>query len=1195
MRLHCAGLSVFIIFVSVISSWPAKAEISFHSVANLSDSDRVILTVRQLDRGIQKELTENIIKSLGAAYRSSDILVDSVETRFQNIFDRLDGLSTKSGESAGSHKILYDSPVFRVHDIEPVSISRDTAQLDFTAYLGNNPAHLSSRINLKLANWLGKYGITNIFEVTDSLDALLDLAESDTTFLFKAPGSYHSNNYKNSTTWSGNFLKNKIVHPGGSDKPVCPVFTKNYANNNFGGKNLFGRPFDAFETVVRSFGQDHWAMLVSDANWDRIIYLGEKDGNQVLSALDLYDNSNQSYRYPAGIAVLTDQDLFVCDKYHNRIASYWFDINDIVISDNVTFSYNDFDQPVDIDAAHYIRFVEINPQGYEVYNQLAICDWGNDRIVITGRQGGYVNEIGGHGSGPWELDHPTSVAYGRDVDGWHNLNLYVADDGNKRIVRYYHVVDLGGMVYDRTMSTADGIFPENSYLTCVEVDNVGQVYALDSYNGVIYTFSPDNLELIDTCGQIGTDTGSYYYPARISVTEGWHEVNDPILGEGALFPTQFGDMLLTEIYSDSTGIKRYELTNKLLGFNTDYVPRNCNHNDDYAHISWQQASYGYAKISIIGPGFVDRYTSVYNHGEHSFLWSIPYNAAENATYTANLNLYSLYDTIHPVALCQENIQCQRDTCNYPPNFINWPYIVGNDTCVIYGHTYQCAVDVEDRNSNNNSLIYKWQTNRGFFDDNATPEWDYIYDTLTTVGKDRINIMIYPNKDQNAIPEIIFTVTVLDGMGGQITGSCLMEIVGPEENCSYIPPPPYCPVLYWDNNGEWQLINNLLAESDIEDRPDLFVNEIYPVQNITSYSESVLRLRIAEEAEELTTLQNIKAFAIDYPDTLNLIYSAQNDPYILTDKYILPSLVVANGKDTVTSLLANHDGFLYTSNNPGEIVVEYEFPRTSPVYYKPLSDAPGGPVLPPPDKGISKKPMAGDTPHKDLYEFYVQNGNGSWQSAAKLYPRLERIDRYVELSEYIENNKLVLKIEHGGPIELDYIPYCFFKPADFTTKQLPLVSAIHSNHGDVSGAIADNTSSGLTLSTGEYLDLAFQNPDLQKGHKRLLLVASRGMYDFINDDPTEGEPFSFDQNYPNPFNPNTNFSFHLPRPAYVSLKIFNVLGQTVKTLIDKPMPTGRHTVSWNSRNESREYVASGVYFARIIAGEFSATKKIEVLK
>lgn len=85
-------------------------------------------------------------------------------------------------------------------------------------------------------------------------------------------------------------------------------------------------------------------------------------------------------------------------------------------------------------------------------------------------------------------------------------------------------------------------------------------------------------------------------------------------------------------------------------------------------------------------------------------------------------------------------------------------------------------------------------------------------------------------------------------------------------------------------------------------------------------------------------------------------------------------------------------------------------------------------------------------------------------------------------------------------------------------------------------------------------------------------------------------FELKQNYPNPFNPSTNISFTMAKPDNVTLKVFNVIGQEVATLINGPMDAGSHVVNFNAAN-----LASGIYFYQLKAGSQIAIKKMVLLK
>ncbi len=84
--------------------------------------------------------------------------------------------------------------------------------------------------------------------------------------------------------------------------------------------------------------------------------------------------------------------------------------------------------------------------------------------------------------------------------------------------------------------------------------------------------------------------------------------------------------------------------------------------------------------------------------------------------------------------------------------------------------------------------------------------------------------------------------------------------------------------------------------------------------------------------------------------------------------------------------------------------------------------------------------------------------------------------------------------------------------------------------------------------------------------------------------------SLAQNYPNPFNPSTTISFSLPSKAFVSLKIFDVMGREVATLASEDMPTGKYSRTWNASE-----MPSGMYFYRLQVGSFTETKKLLLIR
>ena len=86
-----------------------------------------------------------------------------------------------------------------------------------------------------------------------------------------------------------------------------------------------------------------------------------------------------------------------------------------------------------------------------------------------------------------------------------------------------------------------------------------------------------------------------------------------------------------------------------------------------------------------------------------------------------------------------------------------------------------------------------------------------------------------------------------------------------------------------------------------------------------------------------------------------------------------------------------------------------------------------------------------------------------------------------------------------------------------------------------------------------------------------------------------------QNFPNPFNPSTEIRFDIPTARDVKLRVYNQLGQTVRTLVDNRMKAGTYALEWDGQDQMGRSVASGVYFYNLEAGDFNQIRKMTLVK
>ena len=104
-------------------------------------------------------------------------------------------------------------------------------------------------------------------------------------------------------------------------------------------------------------------------------------------------------------------------------------------------------------------------------------------------------------------------------------------------------------------------------------------------------------------------------------------------------------------------------------------------------------------------------------------------------------------------------------------------------------------------------------------------------------------------------------------------------------------------------------------------------------------------------------------------------------------------------------------------------------------------------------------------------------------------------------------------------------------------------------------------------------------------------------DIINNNPVPERLEITSSNFPNPFNPETVINFSIPIVTNVSLEVFNIRGQRIKTLLDGSyeLSAGSHSVIWDCTDNTGRTVGSGLYFYRIVAGEMTTTKKMLLMK
>lgn len=174
-----------------------------------------------------------------------------------------------------------------------------------------------------------------------------------------------------------------------------------------------------------------------------------------------------------------------------------------------------------------------------------------------------------------------------------------------------------------------------------------------------------------------------------------------------------------------------------------------------------------------------------------------------------------------------------------------------------------------------------------------------------------------------------------------------------------------------------------------------------------------------------------------------------------------------------------------------------------------------------------------------------------------------------------------------------------------------VLAYHGENQRQSFKIFDITTGNILFEKNEAL-FSFSYPSLLDADNNSVLDCIVIKYDFpfnnqyyyeiystgvttAGNDKILNPQFKLNQNFPNPFNPTTIINFSLEKESAVSIDIYNVTGEKVKTLINGIEKAGSHSIEWNGTDNFGNKLPTGVYFYRLNAKDFSETKKLIILK
>jgi FlgD Ig-like domain/NHL repeat len=395
----------------------------------------------------------------------------------------------------------------------------------------------------------------------------------------------------------------------------------------------------------------------------------------------------------------------------------------------------------------------------------------------------------------------------------------------------------------------------------------------------------------------------------------------------------------------------------------------------------------------------------------------------------------------------------------------------------------------------------------------------------------------------------------------------------------------CPFVLTETPEGFKVENSILGRSELRGSGPAFVSDAYPLRFATPSSEGRIRLRVAELERDTDELDYVGVGAVVVPDGRELGTDASGRP-VLFDR---------GGAATLKEAVWSGKGAPFVSpvgptsayqGEPGDSI-EFSVNNEPTVLGRKRI---GLNMIPKPPEEAA--PLPG-TPIGVTIRVSPDDHGERWATLDRVVPREYWSDLLFALDalegQPVRRVRLVWHTRHT----LGWAGLVSSEDAPITV--LPLVSAKHSEGGGVERDVAERDGRHTTLEPGEHIELEFDAREAPPGARFVLL--SHGRY-YRNGAPSTTQvpqKFYLGQNRPNPFNPFTQIEFELPHASHVSIRIYDVTGRLVRTVMNASLPAGFHKATWDGRGERGALAASGVYFYEMKAGAFTDRRRMVMIR
>ncbi len=421
-----------------------------------------------------------------------------------------------------------------------------------------------------------------------------------------------------------------------------------------------------------------------------------------------------------------------------------------------------------------------------------------------------------------------------------------------------------------------------------------------------------------------------------------------------------------------------------------------------------------------------------------------------------------------------------------------------------------------------------------------------------------------------------------------------------------PPPPIsgCPILIVQDSDRFVYENNILKTSEFFCNEDKMVEDkiMLKTKPYINPSDKLISVAIKEVSNDADHFDRIRLIAVDHPANEKLGITENND-IVLYDPDEITSPVRAELSGTDVTKIVEYDGD-YSTKAEGIVsdILSLNFSGTQFKKSSGYGDSIAVILDPnPPLKDI------GNPAVKDISGYLTATDIDGTFKPDKIKYGMRQLRSELIIPLFKDKSVQSAEFSWGRNFELSYAGIVNIKYSGFNIYELSLSSAEDYITGDLRAKLLYEDNNNAILDGTSFIELKFENnsDQIPDGWIRDYVLCTKGKIikpgesDFmITGTEYENKKADFKNaiqnklynNYPNPFNPNTFIQYSINKKDFVIIKIFNILGKEVTSLVNKVQDAGNYTIEFNGAE-----LPSGVYFYRINSGSFTEIRKMTLLK